>query len=208
MKSERQRLHLEKLAEMKRGKSSPLKGRIMGPMSKENRLKISEGRKRYFANGGVGPRLGKKHSEITKEKMSQKALQRDKSSYVKSNETKAKMSLSKQQWWMIHPEMRMTLSIKYQGDKGSNWQGGKTLETIKIRNSFAYKEWKRAILQRDNFICQICGTRGGRLAADHIKPFSLFPELRTELTNGRTLCWGCHQNTNTFGGRINSYAQT
>jgi len=50
MKSEKQRKHLERLAEMKRGKPSPLRGRSIHPngMSLATRKKMSEAQKRYF----------------------------------------------------------------------------------------------------------------------------------------------------------------
>jgi hypothetical protein len=45
----------------------------------------------------------------------------------------------------------------------------------------------------------VCGQIGGKLNVDHIKPFSLFPELRFDIKNGRTLCLLCHTKTDTFG---------
>ena len=73
--------------------------------------------------------------------------------------------------------------------------------------SLEYKIWRDKVFFRDNFTCQDCGRRGGDgkkiiLNADHIKPFSLFPELRFELENGKTLCKECHQKTPTYGGKI------
>lgn len=61
------------------------------------------------------------------------------------------------------------------------------------------KEWRTAVFARDNYTCQICGQRGGRLQADHIKPYKAFPDLRLDLSNGRTLCIECHKKTPTYG---------
>lgn len=55
--------------------------------------------------------------------------------------------------------------------------------------------WRREVFERDDYTCQICGVRGAYLEADHIKPFAYFPELRFELSNGRTLCRKCHDTT-------------
>ncbi len=57
---------------------------------------------------------------------------------------------------------------------------------------FDYIEWRNAIYKRDGFVCQICNKIGGILNADHIKPWIDFPELRYEISNGRTLCKECH----------------
>ena len=59
------------------------------------------------------------------------------------------------------------------------------------------------LLKRDDFTCQLCGKRGGTMNADHIKPFAYFPELRTSIENGRTLCEPCHRKTDTFGYKAN-----
>ena len=55
--------------------------------------------------------------------------------------------------------------------------------------------WRREVFKRDDYTCQECGIRGTYLEADHIKPFAYFPELRYELSNGRTLCRKCHDKT-------------
>jgi 5-methylcytosine-specific restriction endonuclease McrA len=73
-----------------------------------------------------------------------------------------------------------------------NWQGGKTSQNILFRQSLEYKEWRKSVMIRDDFTCQLCGQRGGKLHADHIKPFALYPKLRLVLENGRTLCVSCH----------------
>jgi len=71
-----------------------------------------------------------------------------------------------------------------------------------IRKSAVYKKWRKAVFERDDYTCQICGQRGGKLNADHIKRFADYPNLRLELSNGRTLCLSCHLKTPTFGNRV------
>lgn len=78
---------------------------------------------------------------------------------------------------------------------------GKTTENMKIRKSKEYKQWRQSVFERDDYTCQACGQKGGGLNADHIKPFAYFPELRFELSNGRTLCVPCHLKTDSFGNR-------
>lgn len=70
-----------------------------------------------------------------------------------------------------------------------------------IKQSYDYKMWRKAVFERDDYTCQFCKQRGGELQADHIKPQSVFPELRFDISNGRTLCRPCHQKTPTWGLR-------
>ena len=90
------------------------------------------------------------------------------------------------------------------GEKSPWWKGGDVYlnENDKARKSPEYKIWRRAVFVRDDFTCVWCGLKGGRLNADHIKPFSLFPDLRFTLGNGRTLCIPCHKKTDTYGNKI------
>lgn len=69
------------------------------------------------------------------------------------------------------------------------------------RSSPEAEAWRKAIFERDDYTCTECGARNGkghgdiRLEADHIQPWAYFPELRFELSNGRTLCRPCHDKT-------------
>lgn len=78
------------------------------------------------------------------------------------------------------------------GEKSHRWQGGKTLATSIFRGSLEYKNWRSAVFQRDDYTCQLCHDRGGKLSAHHIRLFSQHPELALEVANGITLCWQCH----------------
>lgn len=78
-------------------------------------------------------------------------------------------------------------------EKHPFWKGGITPINQVERHSGEYIEWRKKVFERDNYTCQICGNRGNKIHADHIKPFALYPELRTELSNGRTLCVSCHK---------------
>lgn len=89
------------------------------------------------------------------------------------------------------------------GSKNHFWRGGVSSINERERKSARSKEWRRAVFKRDNYTCQDCGYKGNKLNADHIKPFAFFPELRFDVSNGRTLCVGCHRKTPTYGR--NSY---
>lgn len=60
------------------------------------------------------------------------------------------------------------------------------------RYSSLYQQWRRKCLQRDNYRCQVCGRKNIRLNVHHIKGYSKYPLLRTEISNGITLCSSCH----------------
>ena len=73
------------------------------------------------------------------------------------------------------------------------WDSEKTDEEREDTRMYPkYKEWRLEVYQRDGFTCQKCGKVGGVLNAHHIEGYANNPELRTELSNGITLCKDCH----------------
>jgi len=93
-------------------------------------------------------------------------------------------------------KMRRGRTGKYKGKDNWMWKGGLTPENVKIRNSPQMNEWRRAVFKRDNYVCQLCHKKGGRLNAHHIDCFSERPELRFDIMNGITLCVECHLSVN------------
>ena len=83
----------------------------------------------------------------------------------------------------------------YIDGKGEERNGARQADMSRIE----YRLWREKVFSRDNWTCVLCGEHGCRLHADHIKPYSQYPQLRYELTNGRTLCVPCHKKQPTWG---------
>ncbi|MCK6462850.1 MAG: HNH endonuclease [Candidatus Pacebacteria bacterium] len=95
---------------------------------------------------------------------------------------------SKKCWYKIIGRMN-------KGEKHYNWKGGIKHKNQKLRASAKYNNWRKKIFKRDNFTCQICKQKGGKLEADHILAWADYPKERFKIKNGRTLCKDCHKTT-------------
>ena len=150
--------------------------------------------------------LGRPRSEETKRKIS---ITQTGKKHTKAS--KKKMSIAKKlhptRYWLnkkrpLSIETREKISNSLQGEKAPNWKGGITPINAKIRSSLEYKLWRNVVFERDNYTCILCGNnKSGNLNADHIKRWADFPELRYEVSNGRTLCINCHKKTETYGNK-------
>mgnify|MGYP001558680270 CR=1 FL=1 len=118
-----------------------------------------------------------------------------------SPEWREKMSNSLKRAWRegrktghkLSEETKLRLSWINEGDGSPNWKGGVTPENQLIRQRIEYRLWREAVFARDNWTCQKCRKRGGKLVAHHIKYFSEYPESRFAIDNGITLCKECHK---------------
>lgn len=155
------------------------KGRVHTEEYKKKMSDRLKGRKTPWLIGKPSPMKGKKFSEEHRKKLS--------------------ISLKGRKVW------NKGLIGYNSGEKSSNWKGGITPINNRIRKSLEYSLWRQSIFARDNYTCIWCGYRGGKIHADHIKPFAYFPELRFAIDNGRTLCIPCHQKTDTWGARANRF---
>ena len=116
------------------------------------------------------------------------------------------------------------------GEKNPWYKDGRTPLHVALRNLKTFSNWKIKVFQRDDFTCQDCGVRGGKLEAHHIKYFSEilneFLEFYNQFSpkedketllrlsynwsdfwdvrNGKTLCSGCHDKYPTYIGKINN----
>ena len=126
--------------------------------------------------------LGRKLSDKTKKRIS-KSLK----NYVYTDEHRAAISNGVKRAGNIPPKNEHLV-----GPKHPNWLGGHSTIRQSQFNNPEYKKFHKAVLERDNWTCQDCHNRGGKLCVHHIKAWGPYPELRYNPDNGITLCVSCH----------------
>ena len=115
---------------------------------------------------------------------------------------------------------RKCYGLANSGEKSTWWNGGSSTFRQKLSNTEQYKNWRKENFERDNYTCQECKERGGRLHVHHhIIPFAKIlnslkewcDEFNLDLyesalkfeplwdtNNGQTLCIKCHKKTDTY----------
>jgi len=116
-----------------------------------------------------------------------------------SEEHRRKLSEAKKggkcYWYGKHrsEEIKKKMSEAEMGEKNHNWQGGISSESTRIRMGIDWRLWREAVFARDNWTCQKCKKKGGKLTPHHIQNFAQYPELRFAIDNGITFCEKCHR---------------
>ncbi len=136
------------------------------------------------------PFYGKTHTQETRQTLREAALGKIRHTTPHSIETKQRLSIT-------------SSANAHKGKDHWNWKGGISLGYRSQRKDemrkLPYKNWRTQVFNKDNYTCVDCGQHGGKLEADHIKQWALYPELRFDVTNGDTVCISCHRKrTSTF----------
>lgn len=75
--------------------------------------------------------------------------------------------------------------------------------------SAAWQELRARVLDHYGRKCLRCGKTSGPIQVDHIKPRSLYPELRLEFRNMQVLCHACNmekgQTTEDYRSRLDKF---
>lgn len=104
----------------------------------------------------------------------------------------------------LSEKTKTKMSESKRGKKSYQWKGGISRAYKTGYYSIEYKNWRKKVFKRDDFICQKClGKKGCYITAHHIKSFAKYPKLRYMLSNGITLCEKCHSETDNYKGLNN-----
>lgn len=93
------------------------------------------------------------------------------------------------------------------GEDNYLWNPNKTEEERLLgRNYPEYREFIAKVLHRDNYTCQCCKktSNEAKLNVHHLDGYNWCFSLRTDVTNGITLCANCHKNFHSIYGTGNN----
>ena len=90
------------------------------------------------------------------------------------------------------PEMDDVTEMAFSFIANINDDEWSQLAKKKGRATGEYRRWKLSVLDRDHNSCRYCGSTDN-LHVHHILPYCDYPEFRTDIDNGITLCSICHR---------------
>lgn len=86
--------------------------------------------------------------------------------------------------------------------RGRRKENPKTDESKIVRKRIEYIEWRNDVFKRDDWNCQKCNKKGGKLHPHHILNFASHPEVRFDVSNGITFCILHHKEFHRLYGKV------
>lgn len=128
-----------------------------------------------------------------------------------SQDQKSKILQGKERWKNANPEKARENSIRNLSRNGStslsgenhpSWRGGITSEWQKWKSKHGkdFEIWRKAVYARDGKKCRNCGSTN-KVQAHHLVSVSEFRQFAFLEMNGVCLCFDCHKQTDSFGGK-------
>lgn len=96
------------------------------------------------------------------------------------------------------------------GENSPHWKGNNVkIPRDRYRDNADYRNWRKAVFDRDCYTCQCCGSRNGngkyiRIEAHHIENWASNKEKRLDVNNGITFCIDCHIAFHSIYGKKNN----
>lgn len=87
------------------------------------------------------------------------------------------------------------------GENNPNWKGGISGYRNRFMSTNEYKEWRIEVFGRDEYKCVCCGVNSNTLEAHHVLPYASNEDMRTDVSNGVTMCRKHHAEFHSIYGR-------
>lgn len=85
------------------------------------------------------------------------------------------------------------MSDNWTGENNPGWNPNTTRDQrLRSRNYPEYRQYVKAVMERDDYTCCVCGKRGDKMQVHHLYSYSDYPEYQLNVDFGRTICEGEH----------------
>lgn len=83
-----------------------------------------------------------------------------------------------------------------QGEANPNYRPDLPMEERNGKRGYPIERWALSVKRRDNFTCQVCGSKE-KLVAHHLNSYASAKDRRYDIENGVTMCRDCHTDFHT-----------